>query len=337
MENYCTNVLFPEFSIWTQFVTDTLLSALDLDSMENSHPIEVEVGHPDEVDEIFDNISYNKGASVIRMLHDFIGNDAFRRGMNSYLMEHAYKNAQTEDLWRSLEEASKKPVGEIMSTWTSQMGFPVIKVEKVEHENNNTTLTLTQEKFNANGTSSEEYSWKVPITLITSKGHTQSCLMEGKEFKILVKDTGEDDWVKLNNDFIGYYRVQYQEEYLKRFQKANESKELSELNRLSLLDDTMTLVKAGRVSADVVMQMISGFKGEDSYVVWRSINSCFAKLDVILHDQECYGDFKKWVGDLMGLIVDSVGWEPAQGIYRMNASFLKEILCRIGNVLFTLL
>jgi len=52
-----------------------LYRALDLDALDNSHPIEIPVGHPDEVDEIFDIISYSKGASVIRMLHDWIGDE----------------------------------------------------------------------------------------------------------------------------------------------------------------------------------------------------------------------------------------------------------------------
>ena len=76
-------------------------------------------------------ISCNKGASVIRMLHNFIGNDAFRRGMNAYLTQHSYKNTQTEDLWRALTEASQKPVGEVMSTWTGQMGFPLIRYSAI--------------------------------------------------------------------------------------------------------------------------------------------------------------------------------------------------------------
>ena len=110
-----------------------------------------------------------QGASVIRMLHNFIGNDAFRQGMHGYLKKHAYKNAETEDLWRSLQEASKEPVGDIMRTWTSQMGFPVIKVDKVEFAGGKTTLSLTQEKFNADGSTTEGYQWQVPLTLITSK------------------------------------------------------------------------------------------------------------------------------------------------------------------------
>lgn len=94
--------------------------ALELDCLKNSHPIEVPVGHPDEIDEIFDEISYAKGASVIRMLHHFIGDADFRKGMNIYLTRHQYKNTHTEDLWVALEEASSKPVANVMSTWIKQ-------------------------------------------------------------------------------------------------------------------------------------------------------------------------------------------------------------------------
>ena len=86
------------------------------------------VGHPSEVDEIFDAISYSKGASVIRMLHDYIGDEDYRKGMNAYLTQHKYSNTFTEDLWEALGTASGKPVHDIMSTWTKQMGFPVLKV-----------------------------------------------------------------------------------------------------------------------------------------------------------------------------------------------------------------
>ena len=80
-QNPLVNLLILDtINFQTQFVSDTMIPALELDALKNSHPIEVEVGHPSEVDEIFDNISYNKGASVIRMLHDYIGNDAFKQG-----------------------------------------------------------------------------------------------------------------------------------------------------------------------------------------------------------------------------------------------------------------
>ena len=110
MENLTTDSLYPEFSIWEQFVPGTLIEALKLDALKNSHPIEVDVGHPSEVDEIFDSISYNKGASVIRMLYDWIGDGAFKTGMHNYLTKYSYGNTETPQLWAELESASSLPV-----------------------------------------------------------------------------------------------------------------------------------------------------------------------------------------------------------------------------------
>ena len=129
---------FPEFDIWTQFVADDFASFLVPDALKSSHPIEVPIGnerrcvhsalesmivagHPAEIDEIFDGISYCKGSSVIRMLHDYIGDEAFRKGLHNYLKEYSYKNTITVNLWSHLAKASNKPVNEVMSTWTLQM------------------------------------------------------------------------------------------------------------------------------------------------------------------------------------------------------------------------
>ncbi|KAF6036203.1 NPEPPS [Bugula neritina] len=150
IEYLCVDFCFPEFDIWTQFVKQDLAEALELDALRNSHPIEVPVGHPAEVDEIFDAISYCKGASVIRMLHSWIGDEAFRKGLHQYLNKFAYKNAFTEDLWEALVESSGKPVGEVMSTWTSQMGYPVLQVDE-RKEGDKRVLTITQSKFCADG------------------------------------------------------------------------------------------------------------------------------------------------------------------------------------------
>ncbi|CAF3730919.1 unnamed protein product [Rotaria sp. Silwood1] len=82
---------YPEFDIWTQFIADTFASFLIPDALKSSHPIEVPIGHPTEIEEIFDESSYSKGSSIIRMLHDYIGDDAFRKGLHNYLKEYSYK------------------------------------------------------------------------------------------------------------------------------------------------------------------------------------------------------------------------------------------------------
>ncbi len=334
MENQCTASLFPEFDMWTQFVADTLIAALELDALDSSHPIEVEVGHPSEVDEIFDNISYNKGASVIRMLHDFIGNDAFRKGMKAYLEKYSYKNAETEDLWAALGKASGKPVGEVMTTWTSQMGFPVIEVLDAQNIGDKTKVTLKQRKFRADGQPDTSKSqWVVPLKVSVSGGEGDSVefLMDSQEMSIEVNNpTGS--YVKINHDFIGYYRVQYPSAYLDKFVPHLVSKELSELNRLSILDDVMASVLAGSTSTEVALNLIKNCTAEDSYVVWRCINGFIGKLTSLVADQDYFQDLNNFTLSVMTEIANKVGWKPKDGEHHTQSLLRMMVLSRVGQL-----
>ena len=107
--------LFPEWQMWTQFVNMDTNRALSLDGLKSSHPIEQEVQDPAQIGQLFDAISYSKGASVIRMLEQFLQPETFRQGLNRYLSAHEYQNARTQDLWSALEAASQQPVTSIMS------------------------------------------------------------------------------------------------------------------------------------------------------------------------------------------------------------------------------
>nr|CAB3456894.1 unnamed protein product [Digitaria exilis] len=128
MSHLAVDSFFPQWNIWTQFLDDTT-AGLKLDSLEESHPIEVEIHHASEVDEIFDAISYDKGASVIRMLQNYLGAERFQKALASYIRKFAYSNAKTEDLWAVLEEKSGEPVKNLMTTWTKQQGYPVINAK----------------------------------------------------------------------------------------------------------------------------------------------------------------------------------------------------------------
>ncbi|KAI3782467.1 hypothetical protein L2E82_12514 [Cichorium intybus] len=114
--------LFPEWKIWTQFL-DESTEGLRLDGLLESHPIEVEINHAGEIDEIFYAICYRKGASVIRMLQSYLGAKVFQRALAKYIKKHACSNAKTEDSWAALEEESKEPVTKLMDSWTKQKGF----------------------------------------------------------------------------------------------------------------------------------------------------------------------------------------------------------------------
>ena len=262
VEFLCVDHLFPEYDIWTQFVTDMYTRALEADCLKNSHPVEVPVGHPSEIDEIFDEISYNKGASVIRQLYYFIGEADFKKGMNLYLTKHQYGNTVTEDLWAALEKASSKPVAEIMSTWIKQMGFPVVKITKCVQEKNRRILTLTQEKFCADGQkSSEPYLWMVPISISTPNSeNAYSTVLDKEELEVVIDNVGEKDWVKINPGTIGYYRTQYPSQMLDQFLPAIKNLTLPPLDRLGLVDDLFALVQNGSSATSDVLKVMDAFR-----------------------------------------------------------------------------
>src|SRR6185503_15796657 len=129
VEYLAVDKLFPQWDIWTQFSTHELGTALRLDALLHTHPIEIPVHHPSEIGEIFDEVSYSKGACVIRMLADYLGEKDFRDGLRYYLKKHSYKNTETVHLWQAFEKVSRKPkknVSKMMHNWTSLPGYPVV-------------------------------------------------------------------------------------------------------------------------------------------------------------------------------------------------------------------
>ncbi|XP_065074613.1 puromycin-sensitive aminopeptidase [Ochlerotatus camptorhynchus] len=309
-EFLCVNKLFPNYSIWNQFITDMYTRALELDCLKNSHPIEVPVGHPAEIDEIFDEISYNKGASVIRMLYHYLGDDDFRKGMNLYLTRHKYKNTFTEDLWTAFEETSKKPVGSIMSTWIKQMGFPVVKILSSEQKENSRVLKLQQEKFCADGCQAEKKShWMIPIIISTpSSSHAHTFIMDKETVEVVVENVDPNHWVKLNPASIGYYRTQYKADMLDKFLPEISSNSMQPLDRLGLLDDLFALVQAGRSSTVDALKVMDACYNEPDYTVWSSISNFLSKLQLLLANTPVEEQFNQYGTRLYRTVADKLGW-----------------------------
>lgn len=221
-----------------------------MDSLETSHPIEVAVGHPDEINQIFDSISYCKGSSIIRMLNDYIGNESFVKGLQNYLKRFMYLNATTGDLWKELSDSSGKDIVKIMEAWTKRVGYPVVQISKKVNENQHTIVSLYQQKFMKNlEASGDSLIWKVPITLRT-KGSFPSvhmrCMMETENCEIDLGVVPESDWILLNCDYVGFYRSEYSSEMLETISRAleeNPSAVGSSLDRIAILNDSFALVK----------------------------------------------------------------------------------------------
>jgi len=190
------DAMFPKWKTWEEFVRLDTAGALSRDSLLNTHPIEVKVNSPSEIEEVFDDISYGKGASVIRMLEAYTGEENFMKGVRSYLQKYKYSNAAGIDLWTQIEEASKAQVKRVMSEWIKKPGYPVLSVSLKSGK-----IAVRQERFLFSGRA-EKTTWPVPITMRLN-GATKRLLMDKEEE--LVDVPGKVESVKLNVDQTGFY------------------------------------------------------------------------------------------------------------------------------------
>ncbi|OEL15600.1 Aminopeptidase M1-C [Dichanthelium oligosanthes] len=276
MSNLAVDSFFPQWNIWTQFLDDTT-AGLKLDSLEESHPIEVEIHHASEVDEIFDAISYDKGASVIRMLQNYLGAERFQKALASYIRKFAYSNAKTEDLWAVLEEKSGEPVKNLMTTWTKQQGYPVINAKLKGNY-----LELEQAQFLLDG-SSGPGMWIVPITAGCGSYATQKkFLLKGRSDRMDVRDIasqcgieekGGNFWIKLNINQTGFYRVQYDDKLAAALQNALQAKKLSVMDKIGIVEDSHALSMACKQTLTSLLRLLYAYREEADYSVLSHINT----------------------------------------------------------------
>ena len=306
--------IFPEWDIWTQFVASEMGVALSLDALKNTHPIEVEVGHPAEISEIFDKVSYSKGSSILRMLHEYLGPKDFQKGLQHYLKKHSYANAQTEDLWAALEEKSGKPVMEVMANWTSKSGHPVITVvESGKH------LILTQSRFFSSPVSrrgsKDKTVWAIPLSHL---------LMDKKSMDI--PNRGE----KLNAGEVSFVRVDYPHEYQKILEGDVKTGQLSAPDRLGLIRDSFDLAQAGGSPTTLALELAKSYVEEIDYTVWSALTDHISQLDSLLAQEPFYEDFKKYGRQIYSGIAKKMGWEKLQGEKHTDALLRGMVLYNLG-------
>ncbi|MEM0120623.1 MAG: M1 family metallopeptidase [Thermoprotei archaeon] len=247
--------LFPEWDAQALFVHNEMGDGLFADSLSTTHPIQASVKEAHEIESIFDRISYSKGASILRMLEAYIGEENFRRGVQSYLKKHSYSSTVGSDFWGELSNASGQDVGALAAEWITSDGYPLIHVE-VEGRR----LRLRQERFTLTpNTSGHVYT--VPLTLEVNGKQTPLLL---KECERTLEFEREIDSVKLNTNRSGFYRVHYQD--LSRVAPMNN------LERGGLADDYYNLFLAQRIGLEEYKTAVEhALHGELNYLpTWEA-------------------------------------------------------------------
>ncbi len=331
MGNKATDALFPEWSMWTQFLYQDVGEGLRIDALRNSHPIEANVKDPGEIREIFDAISYNKGASILWMLEQYLGEDTFRDGLRVYLSRHKYGNAQGADLWRAMEEESGRPVISLMDSWIKQTGFPALTVEPSPDSK---SLTLSQKRFLYDqllGEDPGDTIWKVPVSIARSDGSaTPPTLMEGPSLEL---STGAaKGWTKVNSGQNGFYRVRYALDMLPPLLTAASSFDLPPTDRLGLQSDLFALVKAGLEPATRYLDLVGAYKSETDATVWTDLSTNLRELEVLLADHPSLDQLRAFNKTVYENIVKRLGWEESPGEGHLDALLRTTVLARAGGL-----
>ncbi|MDO8620758.1 MAG: M1 family metallopeptidase [Candidatus Levybacteria bacterium] len=299
IEYLAVDHLFPAWHVWTQFVFMDHARALGLDGLKNTHQIEVEVYHSLEISEIFDAVSYSKGASIIRMLAAYLGEKVFQKGLQAYLKKHQYANAKTIDLWASLEKVSGKKVQKIMENWTGKPGYPLVNISDVGKK-----LKLTQARFFSSPISAKESKdktlWSIPL----------DSLLFSKKSLFIPKSKG---WVKFNRGETSFIRVQYPSSLLKLLGKPISEKVLSPEDRYGLIRDVFMLAQSGHSSTVDALRLTQTFEKEDDYIVWVEIASNLHSIDNLIFKENFYEEYRSFCRKVFKPIAEKLGWNKKEG------------------------
>lgn len=308
MEYVAVDSVFPEWNIWDQFVHIDFNTALDLDSLASSHPIEVEVKHPDEIGEIFDSISYNKGASVIRMLAEYLGPKAFQKGLKHYLKTHSYANAKTQDLWKALEKISGKPVVNLMKNWVGKTGYPVVAVKQTSKGLELSQTRFFSSKFERLKNKSKDI-WPVPLKLIVGS-KTQEFYLNKSKALLPTKQQGE--LIKINLGELTPIRVSYSTEQLEKLKPSILSNKLESVDRLGIIRDAFALSESGLMTLSSVLNLSLAYKNERSYVVLAEIASQFQEIYSLFTGHPAEAKLSKFFLEFYSPLVNFVGFDPKE-------------------------
>ncbi|KAJ0974462.1 hypothetical protein J5N97_016427 [Dioscorea zingiberensis] len=339
------DAFFPEWNIWTLFMEQTA-GGLKLDSLTESHPIEVDVPHARAVDEIFDAISYKKGSSVIRMLEAYLGYDVFQKSLAAYIKRFAFQNAKTEDLWDVISAESGIPVKMMMETWTKQKGYPVVHVKY------NDFLEFEQSHFSISG-SAEDAEWIVPITLcVGSYDKQKKFILDSKIRRLELSEilslsegnvslTGKSTdgicqsdrlLIKVNVEQTGFYRVKYDDTLSTLLRKAIKGNSLSAADKFGILDDAFALCVARQLPLSSLLSWMDVYKHELDYIVLSRLINII--LEVLKLSSNAIGNsfskLKQYFISLLEISAEKLGWEQKSNEGHQTAMLRGEVLTALA-------
>jgi aminopeptidase N len=330
MGSKCTAHFNPQWEVWlarelprdpTRRTGIAKEAAMEGDARSTTHPIQQPVATEAEANSAFDDITYKKGQSFLRMLESFLGEDVFRAGIRRYIAAHKYSNTTTADLWDALSDASTKSVGEIAAGWTEQRGLPVVTVKRQA----NGKVRLSQERFTVNFKNAPPLLWQIPLTY-SLVGETAATLLMTDKTAAL-KNIPADRALKLNVNGAGNYRIEYDNPSWQLLLQA--LPKLGVEDRVNLMSDAWALVQAGRAPVSLYFGLLEKLPASTDLAEREQIIGVLEFIDRLLLGRPANEKFQQYARSLLRPIFEMLGWEPkpdeSPSAGRLRASLISAL------------
>ncbi|MCP9454319.1 MAG: M1 family metallopeptidase, partial [Candidatus Nanosynbacter sp. P11B_S7_bin.28.1] len=300
MEYVAIDALHPEWRMWEDFATNEVTAALRRDSLDGVQSVQADVNHPDEISTLFDPaIVYAKGGRLLVMVRKLIGEEAFRAGLKSYFEKFAYKNTVENDLWQELESASSQPIVNLMNTWISQPGLPVVSVSSSHN-----TAILSQERFFVGEHQPSDALWPIPLF---ANQPLDVKILDQKETTVSIEKP-----LQLNCGLSAHFITKYDEstrEYL-----LKNITELPTLDKICILQDATILARAGFENSASLLPLALSLKTETNEKVFGMAAGALTELRKFVDDNDAARDsLKRISGEFARATFEELGWDEKAG------------------------
>jgi puromycin-sensitive aminopeptidase len=329
MELLAVDAWKPEWQRWTTFGVSRA-AALSVDGLHSTRPVEFPVRAPRDADAMFDVLTYEKGASVLRMLEQYLGPEVFRDGVREYLRAHRFGNADTVDLWAALGGAAGQPIPTVMDGWIFKPGYPLVTAELAGG-----ALVLRQQRFNylreplPPALAQPEHHWQVPVHVRVVAGGrttTERVLLTGPEARLaLPRDVAA---VVVNEGGHGFYRVRYGGDLLARV-LDRQQRDLAPIERFNLVNDAWAITAAGHMAIADYVELTGRFRDERDRNVWSILLGSMHSLNRVIDDAD-RPRLEALVRDRAAAAFAALGWTPRPGEDELTRQLRGDLVRALG-------
>ena len=324
MGTKATDQFNPEWQVWLR-AASSKERAMSLDARSTTHPIQQRVETEAQANDAFDEITYLKGQSFIRMLESYLGEEPFREGIRRYMAKHAYSSTTTADLWKSLADVSGKPVPALAAGWTEQPGFPVVKISEIHSD----AVEITQERFTLNQANPAPLLWAIPIVLGPAGTRDRATVTLLKDVRLPAMPIEPGLVPKANIGDVGYYRVWYDDTLFTRLSKAAPT--MVTADRLNLINDAWAMALAGRAPVSRYLDLVSTVADDPAYAILDQIVRTFGFIDSLQRGRPGEAAFRAWACSLLQPQLARLGWEAKPGEKELVARRRSAVIGLLGS------